>query len=528
MSWVLSDVRLGAVKLQHAARYDHSQIPDIIKATEKALAIQKTSESSWFDDDPFNKKSELLNKQWKEIRLFIDQGKIQHSEKLLTEFYQTINDMFPMYRKLGEERLIVIYAIEVIEFVLSALIVIFLFYYSKKHIITPVNRLLDNAKAIKNHSFKFDFPHCDNEIGLLADGMRDMSVELEKLLTGMQEQVQQKTLELEKANTTIEFLFSISQQLNTVKLTSPILYNTLNALGKQANLSKLCLELNSGYFIKSELDCASVYPEASRSPIVINGKTYGYLNYVQNDESQDCASLIESFSGLVARALYQDEYTLQTQKISLMEERSVIARELHDSIAQSLSFLKIQCAVLQKQVGQTDNPRAIQTIDNVKSAIAEAYTQLRSLLSTFRLNVPESNFRDALETMVESLRIQSNAQITLSKFKDYFHTTPNQHIHLLQIIREATVNAIKHAQCKHIDISCIITDEDKVWISIVDDGRGIRDNSSQEGHYGLSIMKQRADELGATLSIIPLQHGTEVKLIFPYKNKLLKQGIENV
>ncbi|WP_245597632.1 histidine kinase [Psychromonas aquimarina] len=516
------------MELLYASRYVPENIPALIIETEKALSNHDPFSSAWLDTAPLNNKRTELMRQWKEIHLLITQEKIFQAEKELTSFSESLNDMIRMYRQLAYKKMTLIYAIEMIELLLSALIVIFLFYYSKKHIIKPVTQLVQNAKAIKEHRFKVDFPQCNNEIGFLSDGMRDMSAELESLMTAMQEQVKQKTLELEKANDTIEFLFSISQQLNTVKLTSPILYNTLNSLGKQANLCRLCLELNNGYFIKSELGCASIYPATSRIAIVINDKTYGYLNYVQNDKSQDCVSLIESFSGLVARALYQDEYTLQTQKISLMEERGVIARELHDSIAQSLSFLKIQCAVLQRQVGQTENQQAVHTIDNIKAAIAEAYTQLRSLLSTFRLNVPESNFRDALETMIESLQIQSSAEITLNKFKDYFHTTPNQHIHLLQIIREATINAIKHAQCKHIDISCIITNEDNVWISIIDDGLGIRDNSSQEGHYGLSIMKQRADELGATLSIIPLQNGTEVKLIFPYKNKLLKQGIENV
>ncbi|MCP5077411.1 MAG: sensor histidine kinase, partial [Psychromonas sp.] len=123
---------------------------------------------------------------------------------------------------------------------------------------------------------------------------------------------------------------------------------------------------------------------------------------------------------------------------------------------------------------------------------------------------------------------QTTALIAIKQFETHFYTDASQHIHLLQIVREAIINAIKHAQCQHIDISCIITDQHKVWISVIDDGLGIVDNSEKSNHYGLSIMKQRADELGATLSFNSLNKGTEVKLIFPYKIPILNQGNKNV
>ncbi|WP_413702385.1 ATP-binding protein [Psychromonas sp. KJ10-10] len=100
-------------------------------------------------------------------------------------------------------------------------------------------------------------------------------------------------------------------------------------------------------------------------------------------------------------------------------------------------------------------------------------------------------------------------------------------MHLLQIVREAIVNAIKHAQCENIEISYLITDEHNVWFNIIDDGSGILDNRQQYNHYGLSTMQQRADELGATLSINRLSKGTEVKLMFPYQQSMLTQGMNN-
>ena len=270
-----------------------------------------------------------------------------------------------------------------------------------------------------------------------------------------------------------------------MKLTSPILYNALNALAKQANLKKLCVELNNGTFINSEHGCAGIDEKMLRIAIIINGKPYGFLNYVLKEGAVEQHALIESFTGLVARALYQEEYSLQEQKILLMEERGIIARELHDSIAQSLSFLKIQCTLLHRQVNNLDQDRAQQTIGNIEEAVSDAYIQLRSLLSTFRLSVTESNFKEAMSTMIKTLQKQTDAKISIKQFEDHFYTDASQHIHLLQIVREAIINAIKHAQCEHIEISCIITDQHKVWISVIDDGLGIIDNSEKNNHYGI-------------------------------------------
>jgi len=448
-------------------------------------------------------------------------------EPNLKQLSLSIDHLIKQYQILAAKKVDMVRFSELIEFLLIAFAGIALFYYSKKQIALPIQQLVSNVRAIKAHNFDLSFPDSKNEIGLLSQGMNSMAKEMQALIEQMQNQVDQKTQALEKANQTIEFLYLISQQLSTVKLTSPILFDALNALAKHANLKKLCLELNNGTFVNSSLGCASFDPEMLRIPIVIDGKPYGFISYVLSDNNLDYTSLIESFSGLVARALYQEEYSLQAQKILLMEERGIIARELHDSIAQSLSFLKIQCAVLHRQVNEEKQSEAKQSICNIESAVADSYIQLRSLLSTFRLSVPESNFKEAVTTMISSLQQQTSALISMRQFEANFYTDASQHIHLLQIIREAIVNAIKHAQCSRIDVSCIITDESRGWISIIDDGLGFIHESDKENHYGLSIMKQRSDELNGTLSFNRLPNGTEVKLLFPYKTQL-NQGITNV
>ncbi|WP_094751987.1 histidine kinase [Psychromonas sp. CD1] len=408
---------------------------------------------------------------------------------------------------------------EFIAFIFIVCTGMFLYFYSKYYISNPITKLTENMRHIEKHRFDVDFPHCKNEIGILSIGMKNMSVEIQKLILNMQTQVQQKNNELENANQTIAFLFSISQQFGSVKLTSPVLFDALNALVKQANLKYVCIELNDGTFIQSKETCTESHIVNTRFPIMINGKPYGFLNCFSDAENPKQRALIESFSTLIARALCQEENILQTQKILIMEERNIIARELHDSIAQSLSFLKIQCTVLQQQISHQNQKKALQSINQIQDAISDAYVQLRSLLSTFRLPISHSDFKKALQILIATLQKQTEVRITLKEFSCQLYAQANQQNNLLQIVREAITNAIKHADCENIDISCLITPDNNVWISIIDDGNGIKNISSPSNHYGLSIMQQRADEIGATFSILPLTQGTEVKLIFPYKKQ---------
>ncbi|KPU83454.1 nitrate/nitrite sensor protein NarQ [Psychromonas sp. PRT-SC03] len=516
----LGEFKIHTFKLIYALKNSPEKTFALLSDIEQTIHPTKLLKSSWFNTQSLNENSALLLKSWRSIEHSFSQNDTNETRQKLVYFIKAIDSVTEQYQTLADQKMSMVHFAELIAFILLACTGLFLYFYSKNYISEPINKLIENVESIKKHQYNVDFPHYKNEFGVLAQGMCNMSSEIQKLIAQMQTQVHQKTQELENANQTIAFLLSISQQLGSVKLTSPILIDALNALVKQANLKRACIELNNGTFIQSKSRCAGINCRNSRFPIIINGKPYGFLNYFSENESIEQRALIESFSVLIARALCQEENILQTQKILIMEERNIIARELHDSIAQSLSFLKMQCTVLHQQVHQQKQEKALQSIHHIDEAINDAYAQLRALLSTFRLSVSHSNLKEAIQILIATLQKQTTAQITLKAFSTHFTTDTNQHIHLLQIVREAIINAIKHADCNNIDISCLITSDNNIWISIVADGKGIENITAIENHYGISIMQQRSDEMGATFSIMPLAQGTEVKVIFPHKKQL--------
>lgn len=188
-----------------------------------------------------------------------------------------------------------------------------------------------------------------------------------------------------------------------------------------------------------------------------------------------------------------------------MEERATIARELHDSLAQVLSYLRIQLALLKRAIPQENAP-AQTIITDFSRELNNAWHQLRELLTTFRLTLNHANLPAALQESLDGLQSQTQASCTSTAASLAGAGCPEQ-VHLLQIVREAVLNAMKHAQASEITVSCVTSADGTHSVSIRDNGIGIGEASEPPGHYGLNIMRERAARLGGTLHFSQPQNG---------------------
>lgn len=230
--------------------------------------------------------------------------------------------------------------------------------------------------------------------------------------------------------------------------------------------------------------------------------------------------MIKNATQMIARALYYYEVQKQQEYLLILEERSIIARELHDSLAQVLSFLKIQLSLLKRSLSKEENISAgtMTIVNDFEDALVSAYSQLRELLATFRLTIQEANLKTTLVEVVNSLQSQTNIVMDVDCDLPTEVFSAQDLIHILQIIREAILNAIKHSNAKHLDVIAHINEDGEYEILVKDDGVGIKSLDEPTGHYGLNIMTERANRLGARLSILNNQ-GTEIRLIFKANRK---------
>jgi len=118
--------------------------------------------------------------------------------------------------------------------------------------------------------------------------------------------------------------------------------------------------------------------------------------------------------------------------------------------------------------------------------------------------------------MLEQLNERTDAKITLINNLSSIELDAHRQVHLLQLIREATMNSIKHANATSIDVCCL-DEEGDVLVEIKDNGDGFDPSASKLNHYGMSIMQERAARLNGDLTIEAAK-GSGCKVILKYKS----------
>jgi two-component system nitrate/nitrite sensor histidine kinase NarX len=188
--------------------------------------------------------------------------------------------------------------------------------------------------------------------------------------------------------------------------------------------------------------------------------------------------------------------------LALFEERSAIARELHDSLAQSLSYLKIQVTRLSSLRKSGAGDDKIEDVEaNLSEGLNLAYQELRKLLKTFRLQMDERGLALTLAEEITEINARSGINIQLNY---QFNTSPftvSEEIHVLYIVREALANVEKHSGAKHAMVRVCSSKDESIRVSIEDDGGGFKLPETEMGHYGMTIMQERAHSLNGTLEV---------------------------
>ena len=377
--------------------------------------------------------------------------------------------------------------------------------YMGKNVVAPLGQLLKASEDIKFGSFNIklntDLP---NELGILAKTFNSMASELGKLYRGLELAVDEKTRRLRQANQSLQVLYQSSQELSASRIKIDNFQAMLHHFTTLEGVISAELEVvdtgGNSLTLHDGLTCQK-FPHEQE--LTVDGEIIGYLRW---KEGLPCPerSFINSFSRIFGRAIYYNRAQKQADQLLLLEERATIARELHDSLAQSLSYLKIQMTLLKRIMSQVEDQeiqdKTSAVMSELDTGLSSAYKQLRELLTTFRLTLKESNFGEALKEMVEQLDSQTDAEIVLINQLSSLDIDAHRQVHMIQLLREATINAMKHSRSDKIVIYC--GEQDGTVLAYVeDDGIGFSEPASRINHYGMNIMYERAQRLGGQLQI---------------------------
>lgn len=455
-------------------------------------------------------------------------------EQTLQQQIQLLQQLVTYIQQDAEAKVRSFRTLQLVALMLTVLLSAVVMYWLKVKVQQPLEALTQGAKRVAMG----DFTHrvvVDNkdELGTLAHSFNKMNDSIAYMYGNLEQRVEQQTEALKHTNTTLRFLYKTAQRISEQVPEYNDFSHIIAELKHVVKLDdlELCLFTDEGDkpFMQLLADDSAKDPCATQncadclespSKADCNSGQFNYLlkrdrtKYgvlvVRVPEGAALASwqqqLLASVADQFALALSLKSEEQQVRRLALMQERTVIARELHDSLAQALSYLKIQVTRLNKAI-EKDNKAVISDVSNeLKQGLDSAYRQLRELLTTFRLKVDGTGLLSALQTTVKQLTEQSDLHIRLDYQLTNIPLAPHEEIHVLQIIREASQNAVHHSKGSELLIS-LKHSADKIELAVEDNGVGIAQSPEKLNHYGLAIMQERSKHLAGNIQIKPRATG---------------------
>jgi two-component system, NarL family, nitrate/nitrite sensor histidine kinase NarX len=431
---------------------------------------------------------------------------------------------------------------------LTVVVIFITMYFLRNEVLQPLRDLLRAAEAVRRRDFSWRIQHTgDDELGHLGVTFNLMAQDLSQTYGDLEARVRKKTERLEQTNRSLKLMYRSLIHLHDNSLSGAAYGQTLLELERFLGLGpgSICVVEQDGRkgFRMAEtgiLDasggtrCTLASCEAcidgrdTRLSLARNGpgkpgervltvplregdSLHGLLTMqipegINLDPWQ--IELVEGVAQHLAAAIGKQLRTDQYHRVALLEERATIARELHDSLAQALTYLKILASRLQGLMNRPDREGQMETaLRDLREGLNEAYRELRELLTTFRIRMDEKGLNRALESSVREFAERGRLSIRLNNLLADGELGVNAEIHVLQIVREALSNVVKHAGARYATVALTPLPDSRIRIAVEDDGRGIPSDTARHGHYGLAIIRERARNLNADLQIGPAERG---------------------
>jgi signal transduction histidine kinase len=258
---------------------------------------------------------------------------------------------------------------------------------------------------------------------------------------------------------------------------------------------------------------------AAMTPLVLDGESQGafWIARFRGEllRGEDLGRL-ESLSDQAVIALQHTLMAVQLQSLAVIEERSRIAREMHDGLAQILGFLSLEMQTLATLMNQEKYQRVIDELDLARQRIDDAQHEIRENIISLRTTL--SN-HEGLSTALEEYLMEFSGQTgieahVVSCCQPHIPISPMAETQLVRIIQEALANVRKHASASRVELNLSVHD-DHLIVTILDNGKGFV-VVEKDHHFGLHTMSERAQSVGGELSIFSKAGtGTKVRIRIP-------------
>lgn len=258
-------------------------------------------------------------------------------------------------------------------------------------------------------------------------------------------------------------------------------------------------------------------------PLALDEHPIGGL-WIARSRDEPCSETdliwLECMADQAEIAIQHGLMTAQLQSLSVVEERSRIAREMHDGLAQILGYLNVQVQTLESHLKRGKLENLSKELHHLRDAVQLAHADVRENILSLRTTLGnEAGLIPAMQQYIDEFGIQTGIEVELTNHVgEQLNLSSIAEVQLVCILQEALTNVRKHAQASHVDVildKVIENHHDYILVQVVDDGIGFNTQGSKRS-FGLHTMRERAESVQGDLNLkTALGAGTTVKLIIP-------------
>ena len=214
--------------------------------------------------------------------------------------------------------------------------------------------------------------------------------------------------------------------------------------------------------------------------------------------------MLRSVGELLGLALHNARLEREHLRAAVLHERQMLANEVHDAVAQTLYFMNMRLPLLHDAMLQHDDARALSYHADLRQAVSDAHASLREILTHYRTRMDPKGLLHALQALQAGYRDRTGIELVLDNRAGDLCLSVDQELQVFHIVQEALANVLKHSRAHKAQ---------RAHRARASSGSRSRSRTTAQGccplrrpsagapHFGLEIMRERAQRLGGSLSI---------------------------
>ena len=259
------------------------------------------------------------------------------------------------------------------------------------------------------------------------------------------------------------------------------------------------------------------------------GQVLGIYNLFFDSDAKinpQMETMLRLIGQLLGLALHNARIERERLRVTVMKERQEMVNEVHDTIAQTLAYVRMRLPLLNESMLAHDDQRSLKYLSDVKTGVGEVHDKLREVMTYFRTRMDPLGLLHALQGVADGYFDRVGISLEIRNSVHSLNLTDEQEVQVFYIVQEALANIAKHSMARRAIVS-IARDQQHLEFRIEDDGLGMDEPSvstlitlakglAPSNHFGLEIMQSRAKRLGGSLVVGPNDGGgTRVRLLLP-------------